>query len=255
MEIKGKVAVVTGGASGLGEATIRRLVELGARTAILDINLDKGESLSKEMSGKSFFKKTDVTQSGQVEASMKEIMERLGAIHFLLNAAGIGIAIRTVSKEGPHDLEIWTRIIHLNLIGTFDCIRWAAYYMQRNQPNDAGERGVIINTSSTAAFEGHIGQTTYAASKAGVVGMTLPLARDLSVIGVRAVTIAPGYFETPLTALATKHMKEAALGNVLFPKRTGRPEEFAMLVEQIILNPMLNGETIRLDAGLRMGMR
>jgi NAD(P)-dependent dehydrogenase (short-subunit alcohol dehydrogenase family) len=255
MEISGGVAVITGGVSGLGEATARRLIALGARAALLDVNSERGEQVAGELGDDALFVETDVSETAQVEAAFGKIMERFGAVHFMVNCAGVGLPRRTVSKEGPFPMDLWSKIVAINLLGTYDCARWAAFYMQSNEPNSDGERGVVVNTASAAAFDGQIGQTPYSASKAGVVGLTLPLARDLAVIGVRVCTIAPGTFSTPMMAAAPKELWDSLLAQTPFPKRAGKPEEFASLVEEIIANPMLNGETIRLDAAMRMGAR
>ncbi len=255
MEILGKVAVITGGVSGLGEATARRLISLGASAALLDVNAERGGAVAGELGDRALFVKTDVSEADQVEAAFARIMDRFGAVHFMISCAGVGLSRRTVNREGPFPMDIWSKILAINLLGTYDCARWAAFHMQANEPNEDGERGVIVNTASAAAFDGQIGQTPYSAAKAGVVGLTLPLARDLAVIGVRVCTIAPGTFATPMMAPAPKELWDSLLAQTPFPKRAGKPEEFASLVEEIITNPMLNGETIRLDAGMRMGAK
>lgn len=251
MDVKGKTAFVTGGASGLGEATTRRLHGAGANVVIADMNWDKGGAICKELGARTAFALVDVTKTETVKAGVDLALKEFGAIHILVNCAGSGWASKTISKEGPHDLDVFKKIVDLNLIGTFDCIRWAAFYMQNNQPNEDGERGVIVNTASIAAFEGQIGQVAYAASKAGVVGMTLVVARDLARSGIRCCTIAPGTFDTPIMGFMAPQMKESIIEQIPFPKRFGRPVEFAMLVQQIVENPFFNGETIRLDAGVR----
>jgi NAD(P)-dependent dehydrogenase (short-subunit alcohol dehydrogenase family) len=253
MEITGTTAVITGGVSGLGEATARMLHGLGANTVLLDINSEKGAAVAAELGETATFIETDVSKTDQVEATFKEAKERFGAVHLLVNCAGVGFPRRTVSRDGPYPMDLWSKIVAINLLGTYDCARWAAFYMQSNEPNQDGERGVIVNTASAAAFDGQIGQTPYTASKAGVVGMTLPLARDLAVIGVRVCTIAPGTFDTPMMAPAPQELKDSLLAQTPFPKREGKPEEFASMVREIVTNPMLNAETIRLDAGMRMG--
>ena len=251
MDVKGKTAFVTGGASGLGEATTRRLHGAGANVVIADMNWDKGGTLCKEMGARTAFALVDVTKTETVKAGVDLALKEFGAVHILVNCAGSGWASKTITKEAPHDLDVFKKIVDLNLIGTFDCIRWAAFYMQSNQPNEDGERGVIVNTASIAAFEGQIGQVAYAASKAGVVGMTLVVARDLARSGIRCCTIAPGAFDTPIMGYMAPGMKESIIEQIPFPKRFGRPVEFAMLVQQIVENPFFNGETIRLDAGVR----
>ncbi|MDY6933100.1 MAG: SDR family NAD(P)-dependent oxidoreductase [Spirochaetota bacterium] len=254
MKIKGKTAVITGAASGLGAATARRLHSLGANVLIADMNEAKGGEVSSELGSNAVFSKMNVTDTKEIQAGIELAMNKFKSIDILVNCAGTGFAMRTVGKEGPHDLEIFKTVINVNLIGTFDAIRQAAFQMQNNEPDiEGGERGVIVNTASVAAFDGQIGQVSYTASKAGIVGMTLPIARDLSIIGVRICTIAPGIFDTPLMQAFTEEGKASLLHQTQFPKRFGKPDEFAMLAQQIIENPVLNGETIRLDGGIRMG--
>ena len=253
MKISGKTAVVTGGASGLGAATISRLHRLGANVIIADMNTEKGNNLAKSLGSNAIFTQMDVTKTQEVQAGMDLAMEKFKRIDILVNCAGTGFAMRTVGKDGPHDLDVFKTIININLIGTFDAIRLAAFHMQSNEPEDNDmERGVIINTASAAAFDGQIGQVAYSASKAGIVGMTLTIARDLSVMGVRICTIAPGLFDTPLMQAHSEEGKAALAAQVPFPKRFGKPDEFAMMSQQIIENSMLNGETIRLDGAIRM---
>jgi 3-hydroxyacyl-CoA dehydrogenase/3-hydroxy-2-methylbutyryl-CoA dehydrogenase len=252
MQIKGSTAVITGGASGLGEATARRLHDLGANVVVIDINQELGEALCAELGSRAVFSETDVTVPDQVEAAMRLPLDRFGAIGFAINCAGIGPPMKVVGKQGPHDLEHFKNVLNINLIGTFDVLRWAAFHMAGNNPNEAGERGVIVNVASVAAYEGQIGQAAYSASKAGVVGMTLPIARELARSGIRVCTIAPGLFDTPLLAALPPEVKEVLGKQIPFPPRLGRPVELAFLVQQIIENPMLNGETIRLDGALRM---
>ncbi len=252
MEIRGKTALITGGVSGLGEATSRRLHLLGANVVMVDLNEERGRSLSQELGERASFVKGDVTNSQDVRGAMEVAVQRFGAIHVAVNCAGIGAPAKVVGKEGPHDLEHFVKIIRVNLVGTFDVLRWAAFYMTRNEPNEEGERGVIINTSSIAAFEGQIGQVAYSASKAGIVGLTLPAARELARYGIRVVTIAPGTFDTPLLAALPEQVRISLGQQIPFPPRLGKPVEFAILVQHIIENPVLNGETIRLDGALRM---
>jgi 3-hydroxyacyl-CoA dehydrogenase/3-hydroxy-2-methylbutyryl-CoA dehydrogenase len=252
MEIRGKTALITGGVSGLGEATSRRLHLLGANVVMVDLNEERGRSLSQELGERAFFVKGDVTNSQDVRGAVEVAVQRFGAIHVAVNCAGIGAPAKVVGKEGPHDLEHFVKIIQVNLVGTFDVLRWAAFYMTRNEPNEEGERGVIVNTSSIAAFEGQIGQVAYSASKAGIVGLTLPAARELARYGIRVVTIAPGTFDTPLLAALPEQVRISLGQQIPFPPRLGKPVEFAMLVQHIIENPVLNGETIRLDGALRM---
>jgi 3-hydroxyacyl-CoA dehydrogenase/3-hydroxy-2-methylbutyryl-CoA dehydrogenase len=252
MEIAKKTALVTGGASGLGEATVRMFAAEGANAVIMDVNEQGGKALEKELGARALFVKTDVTDDDDVNRALSSVMERLGAIHCLVSCAGTGIAQRTVSRDGPHPLKSFEWLVKLNLVGTFNVASKAAALMSKNEPDGEGERGVIVNVASVAAFEGQIGQAAYAASKAGVVGMTLPMARDLAGMGIRVMAIAPGFFMTPLTsALPEENMKRLA-ESIPFPKRTGRIEEFARLVKEVVGNPYLNGETIRLDGAVRM---
>jgi NAD(P)-dependent dehydrogenase (short-subunit alcohol dehydrogenase family) len=252
MDIRGKTAVITGGVSGLGEATARLLHSMEANVVLLDVNQDRGLALCEELGQRAAFALTDVTETSQVQAAMKLAMEKFGAIHLAVNCAGVGTPAKVVGKEGPHDLAHFIKVLNINLVGTFDVLRWAAFYMTRNEPDSEGERGVIINTASIAAFEGQIGQVAYAASKAGIVGLTLPAARELARFGIRVVTIAPGTFDTPLLAGLPEQIRTSLGQQIPFPPRLGRPHEFAMLVQHIIQNPVLNGETIRLDGALRM---
>ena len=251
MDVKGKTAYVTGGASGLGEATTRRLHGAGANVVIADFNRQNGEAFCKQLGARAAFVEVDVTKTETVKAGIDSALKAFGAVHILVNCAGSGWVGKTVDKQGPHDLDAFKKIVDLNLIGTFDCLRWAAFHMQNNQPNEDGERGVIINTASVAAFEPQMGQVAYAASKAAVVGMTLVIARDLARSGIRCCTIAPGTFDTPLTALMPQQMKDGIIQHIPFPRRFGRPEEFAILVQQIVENSFFNGETIRLDGAVR----
>ena len=250
MKIEGSVALVTGGASGLGEATARELAKRGGRVVIADRPQSEGERVAKELSG--LFCAADVTSGEQVEQAVAKACERFGVIHVVVNCAGVGTASRTISKQGPMPLEIFKKTVEINLVGSFNVIRIAAARMSENKPNDDGERGVIVNTASVAAFDGQIGQAAYSASKAGVVGMTLPIARDLASLGIRCMTIAPGTFDTPMLALLPEEARQALAKDVPFPKRLGRPPEFAALVCHIVENAMLNGETIRLDGAIRM---
>jgi NAD(P)-dependent dehydrogenase (short-subunit alcohol dehydrogenase family) len=252
MDITGKTAVVTGGASGLGEGTVRMLVSSGANVAIMDVNEEGGAALEKELGPKAFFVKTDITSDDDVQRALSSVAEKFGAVHVLVSCAGTGMAQRTVSKDGPHPLKSFEWMVKLNLIGTFNVASKAAFFMSKNEPNDDGERGVIVNVASVAAFEGQIGQAAYAASKAGVAGMTLPMARDLSVLGIRVVTVAPGVFLTPLLKLLPEENMKRLAETIPFPKRLGAIDEFASLVREIIHNPYLNGETIRLDGAVRM---
>ena len=252
MKIKGASAVVTGGASGLGAATVRMLAAQGAKVAIVDINEKTGTALASELGASVTFTKTDVTDPAQVAAAMETAVKQHGGLHFLVTTAGIGIAEKLLGKEGIHDLGKFLRTIQINLIGTFDAIRHAANAMSANQPDEDGGRGVIITTASVAAYEGQIGQVAYSASKGGIVGMTLPLARELARSGIRVCTIAPGIFHTPLLAGLPEAAQASLAEQVPFPKRLGQPPEFAALVQHIIENNMLNGETIRIDGAIRM---
>jgi NAD(P)-dependent dehydrogenase (short-subunit alcohol dehydrogenase family) len=252
MQIANTVALVTGGASGLGEATVRTLVGAGGRVMILDRPGSPGEALVAELGEGVAFSPADVTDEAQVAAAVAAAVERFGTVHAAVNCAGVGIAMRTVTREGPHPLDLFTKVIQVNLIGTFNVIRLAAAQMAKNTPNEEGERGVIVNTASVAAFDGQIGQVAYSASKGGVVGMTLPIARDLASLGIRVLTIAPGTFDTPMLAMAPENIRQALAAQIPFPSRLGRPAEFAALVRHICENVMLNGETIRLDGAIRM---
>lgn len=252
MEIKNRTALITGGASGLGAAVVKRIVQAGGNAVILDVQQEKGKALAHELGKNALFALTDVTAEESVNTGITMAREHFGGIHFCVNAAGTGWVERTVSKNGPHALSTFEQILRLNLLGVFNMASKAAFAMSANEPNEKGERGVIVNVASTAAFDGQIGQVAYAASKGAVVGMTLPMARDLSGLGIRVVTIAPGLFNTPLLAMLPAEAISALNQSVPFPKRIGEPEEFALLVEQIFLNPYLNGEAIRLDGALRM---
>ncbi|MGD9951390.1 MAG: 3-hydroxyacyl-CoA dehydrogenase [Burkholderiales bacterium] len=250
MQIKGSVFLVTGGASGLGAATARMAAEGGGKVVLADMQQDAGEKLAKELGGR--FVKCDVTSEADGKAAVALALKEFGGLQVLVNCAGIALAERTIGKEAPHDLARFTRVITVNLIGTFNMIRIAADAMAKAGPNAAGERGVIINTASVAAYDGQIGQAAYSASKGGVVGMTLPVARDLSRNGIRVCTIAPGIFETPMLLGLPKEAQDSLGKQVPFPSRLGRPAEYAQLARAIIENEMLNGETIRLDGAIRM---
>ncbi|QDH61116.1 3-hydroxyacyl-CoA dehydrogenase [Pandoraea pnomenusa] len=249
MEIQGNVFLLTGGASGLGAAAARWLAGLGAKVVLADVNVAEGEALAEKLGGK--FVKCDVTREDDGKAAVATA-QALGTLRGLVNCAGIAIGSKTVGRDGPHPLDAFSRVIQINLIGTFNMIRLAATAMSQGEPNGEGERGVIVNTASVAAFDGQMGQAAYAASKGGVASLTLPVARDLSRSGIRVMTIAPGIFETPMM-LAMPAEVQASLGQMVpFPPRLGKPSEYAMLVEQIVRNPMLNGEVIRLDGAIRM---
>ena len=245
-------AMVTGGASGLGGATTRRLVEGGGRVTICDLPGSKGAELARELGERAQFTPTDVTSEAQVQSAVDRTVARFGGLNVLVNCAGMGMAGRTIMRQGPFPLDLFTKTIEVNLIGTFNCIRLAAFRMSQSDPNDEGERGVIVNTASVAAFDGQIGQAAYSASKGGVVGMTLPIARDLASLGIRVCTNAPGTFDTPMLAMAPEPLRAALAAQIPFPSRLGRPAEFAALTCHIVENVMLNGETIRLDGAIRM---
>jgi NAD(P)-dependent dehydrogenase (short-subunit alcohol dehydrogenase family) len=251
MQLKDSTLIVTGGASGLGAATVRRFHAGGARVVIADVNVEAGQKLAAELGERAIFCKTDVTSESDAQATV-DAAAKLGPLTGLVNCAGIGGAERTVSKKGPHRLDLFTRVVTVNLIGTFNMTRLAAATMSTGTPNAAGERGVVVNTASVAAYDGQIGQAAYSASKGGIVGMTLPIARDLSGVGIRVVTIAPGLFHTPMMASLPPEIQESLGKSVPFPPRLGRPEEYAALAQHIVENEMLNGETIRLDGALRM---
>lgn len=255
MKVKDTVALITGGGSGLGEATARELLAAGGKVAILDLPSSPGAKVAGELGADALFVAADVVSAPQVEQAVKDTVARFGTIHVAVNCAGIGRAQRTLTKEGPASLEVFNKVIQINLVGTFNVIRLAAFQMAKNQPNADGERGVIINTASGAAFEGQIGQAAYSASKGGVVGLTLPVARDLSSLGIRVATIAPGTFDTPMLGLLPDAARQALAEQVPFPRRLGRPAEFGALARHIVENAMLNGETIRLDGALRMPPR
>jgi NAD(P)-dependent dehydrogenase (short-subunit alcohol dehydrogenase family) len=255
MQLKDAAAIVTGGGSGLGEATIREFAGAGARVAILDLPSSPGAKVAESIGERAIFVPADVASADQVSDAVQKAVARFGGVHILINCAGIGRAMRTITKDGPHSLDLFSKVIQVNLIGTFNAIRLAAAAMAKNQPNADGERGVIVNTASVAAFDGQIGQAAYSASKGGVVGMTLPIARDLASIGIRVCTIAPGTFETPMLAGLPGPARKALEAQIPFPSRLGRPAEYASLARQIVENPMLNGETIRLDGALRMPPR
>jgi len=249
MHLLDNTFIVTGGGSGLGAATAELIVAGGGNVVIADL---KGEATAAKLGTRVRFCATDVTSEEQGKAAVALALQAFGGLHGLVNCAGIGSGEKTVGRDGPHALASFVRVINVNLIGTFNMIRLAADAMSRQAPNAAGERGVIVNTASVAAFDGQIGQAAYSASKAGVVGMTLTIARDLARSGIRVMTIAPGLFETPLLLGLPQEVRDSLGQQVPFPPRLGQPAEFAALVGQIIANPMLNGETIRLDGAIRM---
>ena len=254
MDIGGKVFIVTGGASGLGEATVRTLLSRGANVVIADINR-AGEALAEQLGPGAVFAPTDVTSEADGEAAVAKARQHFGALHGLVTCAGVAPSERIAGRSGPHSLETFTRVVSINLVGTFNMLRLAAAAMMSNEPMADGERGVIVTTASAAAFEGQIGQAAYSASKAGVAGMTLPAARELARSGIRVVTIAPGIFETPMVAGFSAEVQDSLARSVPFPARLGRPSEYAALVVSICENVMLNGETIRLDGAIRMAAK
>ena len=255
MQVAGTVALVTGGASGLGLATVRELLSAGGKAMIVDRPQSDGAKLAGELGSNAGFAAADVTSEPEVVAAVQHTIERFGTIHINVNCAGTGAAMKTVSKAGPMPLEIFAKVIEINLIGTFNVLRSCAAQMVKNTGNADGERGVIVNTASVAAFDGQIGQAAYSASKGGVVAMTLPIARDLASVGIRVCTIAPGTFDTPMLALMPDAMRQALAAQIPFPPRLGQPREFGALARHIVENAMLNGETIRLDGAIRMAPR
>ena len=252
MDLRGATALITGAASGLGAATARRFAEQGANVVVLDQNQERALEFSAELGERAIAVTADVTSAEEVSEAISATHERFGSLQILVNCAGIAMALRTTSKNGPHPLDVFETVVRINLLGTFNVIRLAATLMARNEPNEEGERGVIINTASVAAFDGQIGQAAYSASKGGIVGMTLPIARDLARDGIRVNTIAPGIFDTPLMATIPEAARESLSQQVPFPPRLGKPEEFARLAQQIVENTMLNAAVIRLDGALRM---
>jgi 3-hydroxyacyl-CoA dehydrogenase/3-hydroxy-2-methylbutyryl-CoA dehydrogenase len=252
MKVEGASALVAGGASGLGAATSRALHERGASVVIADLNAEKGEALASELGEGAAFMETNVMEEGPVKAAVDAAADADGGLRISVCCAGIGWAQRTSSKQGPHDLEIFHNVIKVNLIGTFNVLRLACTAMNDNEADEGGERGICINTSSIAAWDGQIGQVAYAASKGGVVGLTLPAARDMASRGIRVKTIAPGLFDTPLLAALPEEQRQALGASIPHPSRLGLPEEYAELAMHIVENPMLNGEAIRLDGALRM---
>lgn len=255
MHLESSIFIVTGGSSGLGAATVRRFHAGGARVVIADVNVEQGQSLAAELGDKVTFQKTDVTSEADAQAAVQAATSKFGGLHGLVNCAGIGPAERVLGKQGPHRFELFTRVININLVGTFNMIRLACVAMAAGEANAAGERGVIVNTASVAAWDGQIGQAAYAASKGGIVAMTLPIARELARNGIRVCSIAPGIFHTPMLAAMPADVQDALAKSVPFPPRLGRPEEYAALAQHIVENEMLNGETIRLDGALRMAAR
>jgi NAD(P)-dependent dehydrogenase (short-subunit alcohol dehydrogenase family) len=252
MRLDGRTVLVTGGASGLGGATSEMVVESGGNAVILDINETAGRALADRLGDRARVVKTDVTSEADVQRAVDTAIATFGAVHGVVNAAGVGAAERVLGREGPQPLANFSRVIQINLVGTFNVIRLATAGMAKNEPNGAGERGVIVNTASVAAFDGQIGQAAYSASKGGIVGMTLPIAREFARLGVRVMTIAPGTFDTPLLAGLPEPARQSLAQQVPFPSRLGRPAEYAALVKHIFENEMLNGEVIRLDGAIRL---
>jgi NAD(P)-dependent dehydrogenase (short-subunit alcohol dehydrogenase family) len=255
MIVKNSVAVVTGGASGLGEACVRNLNKLGAKIAIFDFVAERGEKIAAELGKDVIFAHTDVADDAGVQAAIKKTMDAFGAIHIAINCAGGAAPMKVLSRKGPMPLAAFNRTIQINLVGTFNVIRLAIEQMVKNEPQEDGEKGVIINTASVAAFDGQIGQADYSASKGGIVGMTLPIARECAEYGIRVMTIAPGLFNTPLLQGLPEAARESLGKMVPFPQRLGYPQEYAQLVQHIIENRMLNGEVIRLDGAIRMAAK
>ena len=252
MKITEARAVITGGASGLGYAVARLVIAQGGRVALLDVQDERGAQAVKELGAAAHYYRCDVTGEAAVEAAMAAAAAAMGGLNLLVNCAGIGGSARTLGKNGPMPGELYAKVVQINLIGTFLCDKAAAAIMQKNSPNADGERGLIVHTSSVAAYEGQIGQAAYAATKAGVVGMTLPLAREFAAFGIRVMSIAPGIFHTPMLGALPQEIQDSLARQVPFPARLGRPEEYARLVQAIFEIAMLNGETIRLDGAIRM---
>ena len=255
MKFAGSVALVTGGASGLGHAVVEAFLSEGGKVAVIDLPRKENESSLSDLKGDFIFTPADVTQGEAVSQALQKVRERWGRLDVGVNCAGIAFAIKTLQKNRPADLESFEMTLKVNLLGTFNVCRLAAALISENNPNEDGERGVLINTASIAAYDGQMGQVAYAASKGGIAAMTLPMARDLSRSGIRVVTIAPGIFDTPMLALLPEEARRSLGEQVPFPPRLGRPREFAALARHIVENPMLNGEVIRLDGALRMGIK
>lgn len=255
MELQKKTLIVTGGASGLGAACVHMLVEAGANAVIADLNSTAGNALAQTLGPATIFARTNVIEEGDVQATVQTAIEKFGGLHGVINCAGIALAEKVLGKQGPNSLASFRNVINVNLIGTYNMIRLAVAAMTENQPDANGERGVIITTASVAAFEGQIGQAAYSASKAGIAGMTLPLAREFARYGIRVMTIAPGIFDTPLMAGLPEAARTSLGQQVPFPPRLGQPKEFAALAKHILENVMLNGETVRLDGAIRMQPR
>lgn len=252
MQIKDSCFLVTGGSSGLGAACVQMLAGAGGRVIIADLNVDAGEALAKSLGADVRFVRTDVTSEADVNTAVSTAVSQFGALHGIINCAGIAIAARVLGRDAVHDLAAFNKVLQVNVVGSFNVIRLGTAVMVTNEPNDGGERGIIINTASVAAFDGQIGQAAYSASKGGIVAMTLPIAREMARYGIRVMTIAPGIFETPMMAGLPEKARQSLGEQVPFPSRLGNPTEYAALAQHIIENPMLNGETIRLDGAIRM---
>ncbi len=255
MRIEGKTFITTGGASGLGRAAAEAILGAGGNVLLLDVNDEVGRATAQTLGDRACFVKADVTSEAEVQAAVDEAVTHFGGLHGVVNAAGIGPAAKVLGKNGPHALDLFEKTIRINLTGTFNVIRLAAAAIAKNTPEASGERGVIVNTASIAAYDGQIGQPAYAASKAGIVGLTLPVAREFAPLGIRVVTIAPGIFDTPLLAALPEAARVSLGQQVPFPSRLGRPAEYGALARHVIENEMLNGEVIRLDGALRMAPR
>lgn len=256
MELNGKVAIVTGGASGLGRATTEEMLERGAKVVIFDLNADQGNAVADELGENCAYAEVNVADEASVQAGIAKALETFGAVHVCVNCAGIGSAMKTYSSKGPHSLDVFSAVINVNLVGTFNVLRLAAEAMSKNDPvTEDGERGVIVNTASVAGYDGQVGQVAYSASKGGVIGMTLPIARDLSQFGIRVNTIAPGIFNTPLMNAAPDKVKQPLIEMTQFPKRLGIPNEYAQLACHMVENGFFNGEVVRLDGSIRMAPR
>ena len=253
MNLTDKTVLITGAASGLGAGTARMVAGAGGRPVLLDLNAEAGQALAEELGG--LFLRTDVSSESEVQAALSNVQDKFGTLHGVVNCAGIAPAATTVSKRGAHPLDLFEKVIRVNLIGTFNVARLGAEVMQRNDPGEDGERGVIINTASVAAYEGQVGQVAYSASKGGIVGLTLPMARDLSRFGIRVITVAPGIFGTPMLSAMPQDVQDSLAAQVPFPARLGTPGDYAALAQHIFENRMLNGEVIRLDGAVRMGAR
>ncbi len=250
MEIQGKTFLITGGASGLGAASARILSEAGGHTIIADVDVEHGQRIAKELDGQ--FVKVDVTKTDDINVALTVAKDTFGGLHGVINCAGIGVASRVLGKDGPHPVDLFERVIDVNLIGTFNVIRLSAAMMTTQQPWEDGERGAIVMSASVAAFEGQIGQAAYSASKGGIVGLVLPLAREFARFGIRVIAIAPGIFDTPMLGLLPEKARASLGAQMPFPSRLGKPSEFGQLVRHIMENTMLNGEVIRIDGAIRM---